>query len=87
MIVSSFESINYFDTSLPILFVEFLLGDDIIAAPIVVENKVERDIYLPKGQWQDGNSNKVYKGPIWIMGYQAPLDTLPYFIRVGAILS
>lgn len=62
---------------------EFLLGDDIIAAPVITANSTNRDIYLPEGQWTDGNTQKVYKGPVWIMEYEAPLSTLPYFLRVG----
>uniref|UniRef100_A0A1I8MXX3 Glycosyl hydrolase n=1 Tax=Musca domestica TaxID=7370 RepID=A0A1I8MXX3_MUSDO len=60
---------------------QFLLGDSIIAAPIIRENETKRDIYLPKGTWKDGNSDTVHTGPIWIMDYPAPLDTLPYFIK------
>lgn len=60
-----------------------MLGDDIIAAPITKEGETKRDIYLPKGTWRDGNSDTQHTGPIWIMDYPAPLDTLPYFIRVA----
>ncbi|XP_036324259.1 myogenesis-regulating glycosidase-like isoform X3 [Rhagoletis pomonella] len=60
---------------------QFLLGDDIISAPVVEEDAVVRDIYLPKGNWKDGNTGVVYQGPKWLMAYKAPLDTLPYFVR------
>jgi len=39
------------------------LGDDIIAAPIVTEGATKRDIYLPEGEWKDGNSDQAYTGP------------------------
>ncbi|XP_037945974.1 myogenesis-regulating glycosidase [Teleopsis dalmanni] len=65
------------------IYDQFLLGDDIIAAPVVIPDSTTRDIYLPEGQWQDGNTKQVYKGPIWIMNYDAPLNILPYFERVG----
>ncbi|XP_017123926.1 myogenesis-regulating glycosidase [Drosophila elegans] len=65
------------------IYDEFLLGDDIIAAPIVVEGATKRDIYLPEGEWKDGNSDQTYSGPTWVMDYAAPLNTLPYFVRVG----
>uniref|UniRef100_U5EPD4 Uncharacterized protein n=1 Tax=Corethrella appendiculata TaxID=1370023 RepID=U5EPD4_9DIPT len=61
---------------------EFLLGEDILAAPVLTENTVARDIYLPKGQWKDGNDqSKTYIGPILIKNHPAPLSVLPYFIR------
>ncbi|XP_064535654.1 myogenesis-regulating glycosidase [Drosophila montana] len=65
------------------IYDEFLLGDDIIAAPVIMENATIRDIYLPKGEWTDGNTQDVYKGPVWLMEYSAPLNTLPHFLRVG----
>lgn len=58
-----------------------MLGDDIISAPVVEDARDERDIYLPKGTWKDGNTNVIHKGPKWIMDYPAPLDVLPYFIK------
>ncbi|KAH8395535.1 hypothetical protein KR222_004841 [Zaprionus bogoriensis] len=75
------------DTVAQGIYDEFLLGDDIIAAPIVRENSTNRDIYLPEGEWKDGNSQVVHKGPVWIMEYEAPLNTLPYFVRVGFQLN
>ena len=45
--------------------------------------KTSRDIYLPAGNWVDGNSGEVHnlKTGKWLRNYPAPLDTLPYFIR------
>ncbi|XP_068152502.1 myogenesis-regulating glycosidase-like [Drosophila tropicalis] len=66
------------------IFDEFLLGDDILAAPVVVQGATKRDVYLPEGQWNNGNAmHELYNGPIWLMDYSAPLDTLPFFVRVG----
>ena len=76
---NNFYFLHYF------LFIEFTLGDDIIAAPVVVEGAIVRDIYLPKGEWTDGNTNKIHKGPIWLMEYPAPIDTLPFFVRRYAL--
>ncbi|XP_045501159.1 myogenesis-regulating glycosidase-like [Colias croceus] len=59
---------------------EFLLGTRILSAPVVEEGAVSRDIYLPRGQWKDGNTGQDYTGPITLYDYPAPLDILPYFI-------
>ncbi|XP_038221335.1 myogenesis-regulating glycosidase-like, partial [Zerene cesonia] len=59
---------------------EFLLGTRILSAPVVEEGAVSRDIYLPRGQWKDGNTGQEYTGPITLYDYPAPLDILPYFI-------
>lgn len=61
---------------------EFLLGDDILVAPVMDEGAVTRDIYLPKGTWKDMNDeDKIITGPTWIYDYKADLYTLPYFLR------
>ena len=63
---------------------EFLLGDDILVAPVLSEGQLSRDIYLPEGQWSDGNSpqSEHITGPAWIFQYEAPLFKLPYFTRI-----
>ncbi len=64
---------------------EFLLGDDLLAAPVLEPGAVSRDIYLPRGLWRDEVDplHPIFTGPLWIRGYPAPLDTLPHFIRVS----
>ncbi|XP_055607722.1 myogenesis-regulating glycosidase-like [Uranotaenia lowii] len=62
---------------------EYLLGEDILVAPVITEFAKSRDVYLPKGTWRDGNNNQVYEGPRWLNNYQAPMDTLPYFIKTS----
>lgn len=60
-----------------------MLGDAFLVAPVIVQGQSERDIYLPKGEWVDGNNvNVVYTGPKWIMSYPAPLRKLPYFQKI-----
>lgn len=63
------------------VFSEFLLGDRILAAPVLRENQRSRDIYLPRGRWYDPNKNKNITGPRWLVDYPAPLDILPFFVR------
>ncbi|KAB0798841.1 hypothetical protein PPYR_06721 [Photinus pyralis] len=60
---------------------EFLLGEDILVAPVIKEGATSRDVYLPAGEWVDGNNGSTYKGPIELKNYPAPIDVLPYFIR------
>ncbi|CAG9116661.1 unnamed protein product [Plutella xylostella] len=61
---------------------KFFLGETILAAPVLIEGAVTRDVYLPAGSWRDGNSGATVQGPTWLRDYPAPLDTLPYFILV-----
>ncbi|KAK4887086.1 hypothetical protein RN001_003357 [Aquatica leii] len=60
---------------------EFVLGENILVAPVITENARSRDVYLPEGKWVDGNNRKVYVGPVELINYNAPIDVLPYFVR------
>ena len=62
---------------------EFLLGDQVLVAPVLEEGVVTRDVYLPTGTWRDGNKVEAGPiiGPLWIRDYDAPLFVLPYFVK------
>lgn len=64
---------------------EFLLGESLLAAPVLEMGATSRDVYLPFGKWVDGNNGKKYTGPVTIKNYSAPLDTLPWFYIEGSI--
>ncbi|WP_371495785.1 NPCBM/NEW2 domain-containing protein [Kitasatospora sp. NBC_00374] len=63
---------------------EFLSGTDFLVAPVYADTAVRDGIYLPKGTWVDYWTGRTYQGPTTVNGYQAPLDTLPLFVRAGA---
>ena len=58
---------------------EFLLGDDLLAAPLLKENAAEREVYLPEGQWIDFFTRKAYMGRQIITA--GGNGKLPVFIR------
>lgn len=60
---------------------QFLLGNDILVAPIVCPNQYLRDIYLPPGHWRDHWTKELFKGAGVLKQYPAPLDRLPFFER------
>ncbi|XP_013183848.2 myogenesis-regulating glycosidase [Amyelois transitella] len=65
-----------------VIWDEFLLGENVLVAPVFEEGASSRDIYLPRGTWyEEGNTSKVHEGPTWIRNYPAPIDVLPYFTR------
>lgn len=65
---------------------EFLSGDDFLVAPVYEDSSVRNGIYLPAGTWVDYWTGRTYTGPTTINGYHAPLDTLPLFVKAGAIV-
>jgi hypothetical protein len=63
---------------------EFMLGDAVLVAPVVIQGQRQRDIYLPAGQWREYKTRKIIDGGRTVRDYPAPLDTLPIFIKVKA---
>ncbi len=64
---------------------EFMIGNDLLVAPIVKPDVTRRLVYLPKGTWYDYWTNKKYQGGTMISA-DAPLETVPMFVRAGAII-
>jgi len=65
---------------------EFLSGEDFLVAPVYSDTSVRNGIYLPAGTWVDYWTGRTYTGPTTINGYSAPLDTLPLFVKGGAVV-
>ncbi|MCA9905401.1 MAG: hypothetical protein KC547_16210, partial [Anaerolineae bacterium] len=63
---------------------EYMLGDWLLVAPIYDESD-QRTVYLPPGEWIDYWKKVRHVGPAHIR-VDAPLDTLPLFVRAGAII-
>ncbi|HJP93109.1 MAG TPA: glycoside hydrolase family 31 protein [Pyrinomonadaceae bacterium] len=64
---------------------EFMVGDDLLVAPILKPDVTRRLVYLPAGNWYDYWTNKKYVGGTMI-SVEAPLDVVPMFVRGGAII-
>ena len=64
---------------------QFMLGENLLAAPVMTPGVSARAVYLPKGIWYDYYTGKRYVGGKYILA-DAPLDTMPLFARAGAIL-
>ena len=64
---------------------QFMVGDSILVAPVYQPDRSERMVYLPKGNWYDFWTGKSYQGQTHIIA-KAPLETMPIFIKAGAIL-
>ncbi len=79
---------------------QFLLGPDLLAAPVLTPGAVERDAYLPRGRWVDLWRSASYakrSGGLRVgratllrgrreVTVPAPLEQLPLLIRAGAVL-
>jgi alpha-glucosidase (family GH31 glycosyl hydrolase) len=58
---------------------QFLLGDEILVAPVLTKGATERTVLLPEGEWYYlGETHYTGKTHVTV---PAPLGTLPYFTR------
>ena len=64
---------------------EFMVGDDLLVAPVLQPNQTSRLVYLPEGVWYELHSGKKFSGGTMIRA-EAPLDVVPVFIRGGSII-
>ncbi|NWU86242.1 SP15 protein, partial [Onychorhynchus coronatus] len=62
---------------------EFLIGDEVLVAPITEKGQTRRDIFLPgEGRlWLDTNSARVFDGGTILRNYSAGLAEVPVFVK------
>ncbi|XP_042641132.1 SITS-binding protein-like [Tyto alba] len=62
---------------------EFLIGDEVLVAPITEKGQTWRDIYLPgEGHlWMDTNTARVFDGGTILRNYSASLAEVPVFVK------
>lgn len=59
---------------------QYLYGNDILVGIIWQKNKTKFEIYLPKGQWKDAWSGKIYQGNK-TLSIDCPLHKIPIFLK------
>jgi len=64
---------------------QFLLGDGLLAAPVLQPGAEQRSVWLPAGTWMDWYSGTAHDGGREIL-VDAPLGKTPLFLRSGAAL-
>jgi alpha-D-xyloside xylohydrolase len=62
---------------------QFLLGSDVLVAPIAEMGARGRDVYVPPGIWTNAWTGVNMEGPLTI-SVDAPLEHIPVFVRAGA---
>ena len=66
---------------------QFLSGEWFLVAPVFTNTSFrEGDVYLPEAEWIDYWNGDRFAGPHNLTNYSAPLDTLPVFVKGGAII-
>lgn len=63
---------------------QYMLGSDILVAPVFESGVRERTVYLPKGEWYDfHNPDRALDGFRYVAA-KAPLGDIPMFVRAGS---
>jgi len=66
---------------------QFLLGPDILVAPVLEEGARGRKVYLPAGtEWTDAEKGTMHPGGEW-RSVDAPLASVPVFLKAGSGLE
>ena len=63
----------------------YLWGDSFLVAPVAEKGAVSKKVYLPAGTWWNYWTGEKVEGGREIL-VDAPLDTLPLFVKAGAIV-
>jgi alpha-glucosidase len=64
---------------------QFLFGPSVLVAPIYRPGVTSRSVYLPEGVWYDYWSGERLEGGRSVLA-QAPLETMPLYVKAGAII-
>lgn len=64
---------------------QYLLGKELLIAPLWSDSAFAREIYLPEGQWIDFWDSTKYQGRQTIT-YDAPITKAPILVKAGAII-
>lgn len=64
---------------------QFMLGEDLLVAPVLGEHDDFKKVYLPGGKWLDFWTGEVREGGHWTVE-EAPIDRIPLFVKEGGII-
>ncbi|KAH3855155.1 myogenesis-regulating glycosidase-like isoform X1 [Dreissena polymorpha] len=60
---------------------QFLVGDQILVAPILDKSASKRDIFIPHGRWLDNLNNKEIEGQTVLKDFEIPLGQIATFTK------
>jgi alpha-glucosidase len=64
---------------------EYLLGPDLLVAPVVAAGTTARHVYLPAGDWYDWHTGDRLAGGAYVLT-PTPRDRIPLYARGGAVI-
>jgi alpha-glucosidase len=64
---------------------EYLLGPDLLVAPVTAAGQTARQVYLPAGEWYEWHTDQVAPGGRYALA-ATPMDRIPIYARGGAVI-
>lgn len=64
---------------------EFLVGENLLVAPVLEQGATKKMVYLPEGVWYDYWSGEKIPGQQYIIR-EAPIDLCPIYVREGSLI-
>ncbi|MCR5102765.1 MAG: glycoside hydrolase family 31 protein [Butyrivibrio sp.] len=64
---------------------EFLVGENLLVSPVVMQGATRKMVYLPEGTWYDYWTGEKHEGKCYIIK-NAPLGVCPMYIKAGSII-
>lgn len=65
---------------------QFLLGDNVLIAPVYRPDTDHRSVYLPEGRWLDYWDGEIHGGGRHILA-AAPLHIMPMYVKAGSFVA
>lgn len=64
---------------------EFLVGENLLVAPVLEQGATKKMVYLPEGTWYHFFTGEAFEGGKYYL-VDAPLDTCPIFAKAGSMI-
>jgi alpha-glucosidase len=64
---------------------QYLLGPDLLVAPVTAAGMTARQVYLPGGDWYDWHTGELIGGSRFVVA-ATPMDRIPIYARGGAVI-
>jgi oligosaccharide 4-alpha-D-glucosyltransferase len=77
----------YFSNDSTSVFIEdeYMWGDELLVAPVLMKGTTIRQVYLPKGKWYDMTDNRILEGPGYLP-FDAHAYRFPLFAKAGSFI-
>ena len=65
---------------------QYLLGGQLLVAPVLEAGATARGVYLPAGEWFDWHSGRAVRSAGQTVRAEAPLDRIPLYAKAGSVI-